>query len=155
MVLESAAQLSCGFQWNTVVGGTQDQNVGKEELDQRHGFESECSSDSFTLCEPSKAWLTAFHSLCSAAASAQLCFLQMCVLETSSTVWALVSAYSLCLQDQRLVLYGGFFIGSKNILFVEPPVGIKQTALREKKVEQSFTPSWGCWYQWYSQFQLK
>lgn len=47
-------------------------------------------------------------------------------------MWALVSAYRLCLQDQRLVLYGGFFIGSKNILFVEPPVGIKQTALRKK-----------------------
>lgn len=26
-----------------------------------------------------------------------------------------------------------FFIGSKNVLFVEPPVGIKQTALRGKK----------------------
>lgn len=119
--------------WNTVVGGAQDQNVGEEELDQRYGFESECSSDSFSLSESSKAWLTALHSLCSAAASVQLCLLQIRVLETSSTVWAPVSAYRLYLQDRGLVLYGGFLLVVKNVLFVEPPVGIKQSALRGKK----------------------
>lgn len=99
--------------WNAVVDYAQDQNDGKDELDWRCGFESKCSSDSFSLPGALEGLTdnpAALHSLCSAAASAQLSVPHKYMSSLKPVALCVGTAFcsQLCLQDQGLVLYGDF-----------------------------------------------
>jgi len=95
-----------------VVDDAEDQNDGEEELGWRCGFESECSGGSLSLAGALEGLTdsrAALRSPRSAAASAQLSvpckYASLLKPAALCGHWFLLTA----LQDQGLMLYGGFF----------------------------------------------